>query len=278
MMGGHDLVTLFTEERDALLQLLASLTDEEWQRPTVCPDWAVHDIALHLLNDDLRYLSSKRDGYRSPSLDYPQGPLDRQGVTSLVNQLNQRWLDGARWLSPSLVQTLLAMTGPAFTDYAASVDLNAIGGPINWIGPDPAPVGLDLAREYTERWVHQQHIRDATGRPGLMGNRHFYPVMDTFAKALPCALRDVPAPAGSIVQLLIHGDGGGSWCVVRSNEQWQQVDAMAPVPFALVMLQQDDAWRLFTKGISKEDAVQRGEVAGDRDAVNAVLQMVTVLA
>lgn len=28
---------------------------------------------------------------------------------------------------------------------------------------------LDAAREYTEFWVHQQQIRDATGRPGADG-------------------------------------------------------------------------------------------------------------
>ena len=34
-------------------------------------------------------------------------------------------------------------------------------------GRDPAPVWLDVAREYRERFVHQQQIREATGRPRL---------------------------------------------------------------------------------------------------------------
>ena len=36
---------------------------------------------------------------------------------------------------------------------------------VNWAGPEPAPIWLDPAREYTERWVHQQHIRDAVRNP-----------------------------------------------------------------------------------------------------------------
>ncbi len=36
---------LFPGERQQLLQLLASLEQEEWFRPTVCTGWTVKDIA-----------------------------------------------------------------------------------------------------------------------------------------------------------------------------------------------------------------------------------------
>ena len=59
-------VELFPQERSALLQLLNALPDEQWANPTVCPGWTVHDVALHLLGDDIGIISARRDGYREP--------------------------------------------------------------------------------------------------------------------------------------------------------------------------------------------------------------------
>src|SRR5438445_8929800 len=71
-----------------------------------------------------------------------------------------------------------------------SLNLLALATPVSWAGPAPAPVWLDVAREYTERWHHQQHIRDAIGQPGQTDHRFLHPVLATFAYALPVALQD----------------------------------------------------------------------------------------
>src|SRR5688572_32295034 len=44
---------------------------------------------------------------------------------------------------------------------------------------------FDTAREFTERWHHQQQIRLATNRPGIMTRELYYPVLDCFMRALP---------------------------------------------------------------------------------------------
>ncbi len=53
---------LFRELHGHLLDLLRSLSPEDWRRPTVCSAWSVKDIASHLLDGDLRRLSAGRDG------------------------------------------------------------------------------------------------------------------------------------------------------------------------------------------------------------------------
>jgi len=35
---------------------------------------------------------------------------------------------------------------------------------VSWAGPEPAPVWLDAARDFSEYWTHQQQICDATGQ------------------------------------------------------------------------------------------------------------------
>lgn len=54
---------LFPKIESELIALLKSLSDEDWQKPTVCVGWSVKDIAAHLLDTSFRRLSMQRDGY-----------------------------------------------------------------------------------------------------------------------------------------------------------------------------------------------------------------------
>src|SRR4029079_2808652 len=99
--------------------------------------------------------------------------------------------------------------------------LEAIGDPVDWAGPEPAPVWMHVAREYTERWLHQQQIRDALGRRGLMERRMFAPVLDTFVRALPHRFRDVASSDGTHVRLTITGNAGGMWSLIRERGGWR---------------------------------------------------------
>lgn len=72
---------LFPEVARRLVELLRSLSAEEWHLPTVSSHRTVKDIASHLLGGSLRRLSVQRDGYR-PDLGQPtrQPILDLQGL------------------------------------------------------------------------------------------------------------------------------------------------------------------------------------------------------
>ena len=52
---------LFRPTLDALTELLAKFSPEEWRQPTVCAGWTVKDVSLHLLAVDISNLSRKRD-------------------------------------------------------------------------------------------------------------------------------------------------------------------------------------------------------------------------
>src|SRR6185436_5803192 len=54
---------LFGKLEDKLLELLRSLSPEDWEKQTVAPKWKVKDVAAHLLDTQLRKLSICRDGY-----------------------------------------------------------------------------------------------------------------------------------------------------------------------------------------------------------------------
>lgn len=270
---------LFPEERRHLLDLLGGLAEEEWAAPTVCPDWSVKDVALHLLGADLAKLARCRDGFVDPSFAPPGADLtDWTTLVGALDAWNEQWVRATRRLSPRVLCDLLEMTGPAMYDYFVGLDLTALGETVSWAGPEPVPTWLDVAREYTERWTHQQQIREALGRPGLTERRFFAPVLATFVHALPHTLRSVAAAEGARLRLRIIGDSGGAWQAVRVAGRWQLCrDEPASVD-ATLPLDQDLAWRLFTRGISAAQARPSVSLDGDQRLATAALEMVTIIA
>jgi hypothetical protein len=103
----------------------------------------------------------------------------------------------------------------------------------------------------------------------------YFPVLDCFVRGLPHLYRDVDAPAGSIVSLMIAGDCGGVWLLVRGSSGWSFVRDGEPV--ARVMIPQELAWRLFTKGIDRHIARQQVEIDGDRRLGEKILQLTAIV-
>src|SRR5438132_929584 len=185
-------VALYPGERRALLELLQHLEPDAWQRPTGGGTWTVKDVAAHLVADDLGRLSAQRDEHRE------RQPAELT-LKEWIDRRNDDWVRATRRLSPRVIQSLLGWSGGETQAMFESLDPMAMGRPVSWAGPDPAPVWLDLARELTERWHHQQQIREATGRPLLDDDELLRATLATFAWSLPVAFRDVAAPQGTSV-------------------------------------------------------------------------------
>jgi uncharacterized protein (TIGR03083 family) len=268
---------LFPGERGALLDLLESLTPEEWGRPTVCPGWNVQDIAAHLLADDVGRLSRGRDGHSNPDFAAGLDISTLPGLIAAIDRQNALWVEAMRRASPPVLIDLLRLTGEQMASYFATLDLEAMGGPVDWIGPEPAPVWLDLAREYTERWVHQQQIRDAVGHSGLQEPAWFAPVLAAFVLGLPRALGMAGRPDETVL-LAITGEAGGTWLAQRGEFRWSLRTGGIDAPTATVSLDEDTAWRLFTRGITPEFAQKHATLSGDRLLASRALETVSILA
>lgn len=264
---------LFPELLEQLLALLRQLDDADWRQPTACGGWSVHDVALHLMGVEIGNLSARRDHHTSGAfID------DWDALVDFINRWNQEWVRVARRISPPLLIELLELTGGQMSAYFQSLDPYAIGGPVSWAGPEPAPVWLDVAREYTERWHHQQHIRDAVGRPGLKEPRYLAPVLAAFARGLPRAYRTTDAPQGTSVTLTVTGPAGGQWSVRREQEEWTLHRSAPRQPDAETVIEQDLAWRLFTRGLSPQQARQRASLTGDESLASKILDVVSIIA
>jgi hypothetical protein len=201
-------------------------------------------------------------------------PGEGEDLDTWLNRFNQQWVDASQRISPALLIELINVAGLRFEEHVATLDLDAVGAPVQWAtGADPAPVWLDVAREYMERYVHQQQIRRAAGRPSL-GAAFTGPVLMTAAHALPRALDQVIRAAGTVVTFTAEGQGGGTWHVVRGADGWEPDPDRPDRPAACqVRITVDGAVKLYVRDPSAAALTWQGdaEVADALAKVKAIL-------
>ena len=229
-------------------------------------------MAAHLLGGDIGILSRKRDGFRPQAV----AAVTYSGLVGLVDRSNEEWTLAARRMSPRLLCEMLAFTAGQVEACFAEADPEAMGVPVSWAGPIPAPVWFDIAREFTERWHHRQQIRDATANPPLYDPYLLSPVLDTFVRALPHAFRHASAPQGTALRFEIAGGAGGVWFLVRT-EAWELALDSDTAPTAAVVLPQDAAWRMFTRGVDRDEARRLAVIRGDPALASPIFRTVAVI-
>jgi uncharacterized protein (TIGR03083 family) len=267
---------LFPPLHAELITLLRGLQTSDWDRPTLCSLWSVRDIAAHLLDDDLRRLSSHRDGQQLPSA--PRDPGEA-GLLEFINRLNAEWVEVARRMSPRVIVDLLQVTGPQVAALFASLDPFAPAHfAVSWAGEEHSQNWFDIGRDYTERWLHQQQIRVAVGALELLDRRWLLPVLDLFVRSLPHTYHGVQREDGTAVVVEITGDAGGNWTLLSSGGRWHLYHGARRASTATVRMTTDTAWRLFSKALKTETDRARVTITGDHVLGARVLGALGVIA
>ena len=266
---------LFPKLDGMLIELLRSFALGDWEKQTVSPKWKVKDVAAHLLDTPLRGVSIGRDGYvaESPAIN------SSADLAALINRLNHEGVTVYRQLSPAVLIALMEVATKSLAAYHASRDPYAMAPyGVSWAGEEKSSNWFDTAREFTERWHHQQQIRLAVNRPGIMTRELYHPVLDCFLRALPFTYRNVSAKTGTLLQLTVSGECGGIWYLYRAAEIWQLVESPIGEAASETTIPQEIAWRIFTKGIDRESALAQVKVSGDASLGLHVIGMVSIIA
>jgi len=259
-----------------LIELSKSLSAEDWNKPTIAKKGIVKDIAAHLLDTNIRTLSFSRDGH---SLQ-PLNPINSyKELVDYLNELNAIWVTAYKRISPQLLVEQLETTGQQFYKQLATLAPfeDAIFS-VAWAGETVSKNWFHIAREYTEKFVHQQQIRDAVGKPGIMTKELFYPFIDTFMCGLPHTFRNVVADNGTAIKITVTTEIGGDWFLTRNEDNWQLTKEETKNITAIFTIDPDTAWKLFSNGITAEEAKKKVIVSGNVELANTVFQMVSVMA
>jgi uncharacterized protein (TIGR03083 family) len=266
---------LFPKLDGMLIELLRSLAPEDWEKQTVAPKWKVKDVAAHLLDTALRGVSMGRDGHvaETPSI-HSAGDL-----AAFINRLNGEGVTVYRRLSPLVLIGLVEVAAKSLAEYHASRDPFATAPfGVSWAGEEKSANWFDTAREFTERWHHQQQIRLAVNKPGIMTRELYHRVLDCFLRALPFTYRNISAKPGTCAQINVAGECGGSWYLCRMEETWQLLQEPSGEKVSETTIPQEIAWRIFTKGIDRESALSQINITGDTKLGQHVLGMISIVA
>jgi uncharacterized protein (TIGR03084 family) len=160
------ILTALEEQHAELEELLDSLDDVGWQRPTRCEGWNVADVVLHLAQTDELALASAR-GRFAEGLDVLAGGLDGHGnvddgAAAIVARergmthaaLLERWRTGASALRDALGasdprQRVRWVSGQVSTQTLATTRLAEC-----WIHTGDVAEALDAVQEPTDRLKH----------------------------------------------------------------------------------------------------------------------------
>ena len=326
---------------DCLVELLEALPENAWEMPTIVRGWRVKDIAAHLLDTQTRKLASLASNHASNAADAADEAAnrisgqdaDREGAAkaargealaadaeliAFINRLNAAGVRRYRGLATrELIARLRAAARRSAALHTALDPFAPARHAVSWAGEAESANWFDTARELSERWHHQQHIRLAVSgeaaipasllNPGIMTPALYHPVLDCFMRALPHAYRNQPAPPETVVTMEITGECGGNWELQRGElqrgelqrgelqhgelqrgelqhgelqrgrESWRLIEPEGGPAAVRVSLPQEHAWRLFTKGMAREEALRVAMIEGRRELALPALAAIAIV-
>jgi uncharacterized protein (TIGR03083 family) len=269
-------VHLFSQLDEKLIALLRSLSPDDWSKYTVAKQWTVKDVATHLLDGNIRMLSIVRDNFFGEA---PGKIESYQDLVDFLNRLNADWVKATKRMSPSVLIELLEVTGKEYASCVAKLDpFKPAVFSVAWAGEEQSLNWFHIAREYTEKWHHQQQIREAVNKPGIVSRELYYPLIDTFMQALPHTYRNIQAKEDQVVKVTVTSESGGDWFLIYTNSGWMLRKESTAQVDSTVTIDPETAWKLFTKALSGNEAEKRIKFTGDESLGKPILSMLSVMA
>jgi uncharacterized protein (TIGR03083 family) len=189
-----------TEEYRRLGALLAELPDEEWQRPTDCPEWTVQQMVAHLVGA-AEAGASMRELIHQMRL----GRRLRPGEPG-VDGMNAVQVQERADVPPDRLRHDLAAAGARGVRRRSGLPAPLRALPIPFGPPlGTRPLGYLMGCIYTrDAWMHRVDIARATGRPLELTAGHD-------GRIVADVVAEWARGHGQPYRLTLTGPAGGSW-------------------------------------------------------------------
>ncbi|WP_100630086.1 maleylpyruvate isomerase N-terminal domain-containing protein [Algoriphagus formosus] len=271
-------IHLFEKLDLLLLEKLRVLNSEEWEASTRAGSWTVKQLACHLLDGNLRALSMLRDGYFGEN----QGDINSYtDLVTFLNRLNADWVKAMQRLSPSVLISLLESSGKEYRGLLRSLKpFEKAVFSVAWAGEEESLNWFHVAREYTEKWHHIQQILEAIDQSDrrLLAEEFYMPYLETSMRALPNHFSALDLDVRSLVKIEIKGEFKATWWLSNTENSWVLLPFSKRQPSSVITVPDDLAWRIFTKGVSQKEALEKLEFTGEDIFANHFVKMLAVMA
>jgi uncharacterized protein (TIGR03083 family) len=202
------------EEFRQFAQLMASLNDDEWTRPTDCTEWDVRKVALHVLG-----LADAQASVKEFLHQFRRGlPLNKEiDSHHFVDGLNELQIRERSHLTNAEIVEQLHAIGPRAVKgrWGTPAPMRYLpikfGEPVGWRGWAPLKYLLDVG--FTrDTWAHRLDICEATGRP-----MHLTPEHD--GRLISDIVAEWATIYGQPFELVLDGPAGGKFSYGVSGER-----------------------------------------------------------
>ena len=229
----------WTQSIEAVSELVAPLTEGEWNRPTECPGWSVRDIVSHLIAMELELLGDPRPIHTLPRdlrhvvdefTRYCEVPVDKRRchtAPEMTSELEYTIIRRSRALRDSRYEPMDDVRWP-MGPYTREVPYHQL-----------------LRTRVFDVWTHEQDLRRALRTPGDLDSPAAAITRDYLIQMLPKAVAKLAgAPSGATVVFDVSGPQE-FMRTVRVDEQGRgSVDERVPLAPA-VRLTTD--WETFSR-------------------------------
>lgn len=210
-------VRLAVTEYGRFLDLLRSLSPEDWTRPTDCPAWDVREIAAHCLGM-AEMAASVRENLRQ------NREAGRRGGV-LIDALTGLQVEERRDMTPEQIVAAYADAGPRAARGRRRVPAPVRALPMpgaQTVGgrPERWTFGFLVDTILTrDPWMHRIDIARATGRDPVLTRDHDGVIVDD-------VVQEWAGRHGSPCTLTLTGPAGGRWTFGSGGTELQ-LDAVA---------------------------------------------------
>lgn len=189
----------YQAEQQDLYDLLVTLSQDEWLRPTPAAGWDVRDQVSHLADTEEVAYDTMTGGPRTLNEEAARHPSG--------DAFTEAGCDRGRAMAPAEVLDWWWTAAERVRKTMASLDTSV-----------RVPWGLGMGwrafvtARLMEHWAHGLDVRAAVGRPGTDTNRLQH-VAWISARAVPYALRvgRAEAPEGHTLRFELTGPDGDTW-------------------------------------------------------------------
>jgi uncharacterized protein (TIGR03083 family) len=228
------------------------LSEDDWARPTECPEWTVKDVYAHLVGGE-HWMA---DGHPAPPEGLARiadGPVEsRKGVSGPAVLAELRAILAHR--QEQLAAGLPDPDAPTMTAYL-----------------QPVTVGILYRMRAFDAWVHEQDIRRAVGVPGNLDSPSAKISRTLFVGSLPRVVaKAAAAPPGSSVRVDVAGPVAFD-LAIEVGPDGRGVPSQEPPERPTVTLRTD--WETFSRLMAGriDPGTAPVTVEGDADLAGRVL-------
>jgi uncharacterized protein (TIGR03083 family) len=199
----------FRAERDAILSIAHSLSEHEWQLPSDCAGWTVHDVMGHM--------GGALHGVIDPSYMPHGGSLDDPEAMMELGVAERR-----TWTTDQIIEEYALATGQALDLFASFQEppLADTMIPMGKLGTHPMSI-----LPATFLFDHYCHLRNDMLAPNGPLDRaepprdeqRLQPTVEWMLAGLPAMCEDALGFVDRPLVLRLEGPGGGRWTIAAGN-------------------------------------------------------------